>query len=70
MAPSRIAIGICAVLCLTISIIDVSDVSGTDLGVPGIEPSVGWGLWLTLAGSLVLSASVALRTQREPHPEH
>lgn len=65
VAPSRIAIGICALLALAISIIDVMDVSDTDLGVPGFEPSVGWGLWLTLVGSIVLAVSAVLMGRSE-----
>jgi hypothetical protein len=59
---AKIGIGICAALCLIISIIDVQDVAGTS--VLGIEPSVGWGLWLTLAGSIVLVAGIVLTAIR------
>ena len=59
---AAIGAGICALLALVISIIDVSDVSGTS--VLGIEPSVGWGLWLTLVGSIVLLAGVILDRAR------
>lgn len=54
----KIGIGICAVLALVISIIDVLDVTGTE--VLGIEPSVGWGLWLTLVGSILLVAGTVM----------
>lgn len=54
----KIGVGVCGVLALIISIIDVLDVTGTE--VLGIEPSVGWGLWLTLVGSIVLVAGVVM----------
>ncbi|MEA2123723.1 MAG: hypothetical protein QOI80_505 [Solirubrobacteraceae bacterium] len=57
-APSRIALGICAVLALATSIYDVIDVSGSDVGV--FEATVGWGLWVCLVGSVVLAAGVTV----------
>ena len=64
-APSRIAIGIIAILCLAIAIIDINNVNDTDLGVPGFEASVGWGLWVTAAGSVVLAVSAVLMGRSE-----
>lgn len=61
-----IGLAICAVLCLVISIIDVLDVTGTDLGV--IEAQVGWGLWLTLAGSIVLVVALVISRSQTTAP--
>ena len=58
----KIGVGICAVLALVISIIDVADVNGTDLGF--VEASVGWGLWLTLIGSILLVVGTVLTAVR------
>jgi peptidoglycan/LPS O-acetylase OafA/YrhL len=42
-------------LAVLVAIIDISDVSGTDVGLGGAaDVSVGWGLWVTLLGSIVL----------------
>jgi hypothetical protein len=42
-------------LALLVAIIDVSDVSGTDVGLGGAaDVSVGWGLWVTLLGAIVM----------------
>lgn len=64
-APNMFAIGIPAVLIVVIAIADISDVNGADLGVPGLDASVGWGLWLTLVGGIVLAASVAMGLMRK-----
>ncbi len=59
---AKIGIGICAVAALAIAIIDVLDVTGTDLGV--VEANVGWGLWLTLVGSILLVVAIVLDRAR------
>jgi peptidoglycan/LPS O-acetylase OafA/YrhL len=51
-----IGLALCAIGALAIAIIDVLDVTSAELG--GIEPSVGWGLWLTLIGSIALLATL------------
>lgn len=56
--PSRIGLGICAVLALAVAIYDILDVSGTEIGP--FEASVGWGLWLTAVGAIVLAAGVTV----------
>jgi hypothetical protein len=56
-APNKIALGVCGALALLISIIDIADVSG--------DISVGWGLWLTLIGSLVLIAAAVMAHMRK-----
>ena len=55
---ATIGIGICAVASLAIAIIDVLDVTGSDLGI--VEANVGWGLWLTLIGSILLIVALVL----------
>lgn len=57
--PSRIALGICGVLALTVAVIDVVDVSGTKAG--SLSASVGWGLWVALAGAVILIGAVLAR---------
>jgi hypothetical protein len=50
---ARICAGICAVLAVAAAIYDVSDVQDAGL-------TVGWGLWVCLAGSIVLALGVVL----------
>jgi hypothetical protein len=59
-----IVAGACGALGVLISIIDISDVNSSELGLTGIEASVGWGLWLTLAGSILLVVAVVLMRMR------
>jgi hypothetical protein len=47
---SRILMGICAILAIAAAIADISDVNSAD------APGVGWGLYLCLAGGIVLAA--------------
>jgi peptidoglycan/LPS O-acetylase OafA/YrhL len=56
--PRGIAVGIalCAFGALALALIDVLDVSTVNLA--GADPSVGWGLWLTLIGSTALLATL------------
>jgi len=56
---SRVVLGICGVLALATTVIDVIDVSGTEAG--SVSASVGWGLWLALAGAVLLLAAVVAR---------
>jgi peptidoglycan/LPS O-acetylase OafA/YrhL len=62
----RIIVGVCGALALIIAIIDIADVNGTDLGFPGIEAAVGWGLWLTLIASALLLVGAVLAATRRP----
>ena len=56
--PRGVAVGLalCAFGALALAIIDVLDVTTADLN--GADPSVGWGLWLTLIGSTALLATL------------
>ena len=56
--PSRIALGLCALLALAVAIYDIIDVSGTQIGP--FDATVGWGLWLAAVGALVLAAGVTV----------
>jgi peptidoglycan/LPS O-acetylase OafA/YrhL len=48
-------------LAALIAIIDIGEVSGTDTGLGGAaDVSVGWGLWVTLVGAIVLIVVSAL----------
>lgn len=58
--PSRLALAACAILALAICFIDILD--ARDAGIGAIEASVGWGLWLALAGGLVLAVGAVVRT--------
>jgi hypothetical protein len=49
-------------LTILIAIIDIADVSGKSSDV--VDLSVGWGLWLTLVGAIVLTVVSVLLTVR------
>lgn len=57
---------ICVVLALAVALYDVIDVAGTDLGP--IDASVGWGLWLTLLGTLGLAVALVAARRSTPTP--
>lgn len=66
-APSRVGVGVCAVLITAIAVMDVADVQDTDVGSflgGSIDVSVGWGLWLTLCGGIALLVAAVLQVIR------
>jgi hypothetical protein len=64
-APNKFALGVPGALCLAIAILDIIDVKDAidEIG-SGFEASVGWGLWMTLVGSIVLVAAAVMQFRK------
>jgi hypothetical protein len=56
-----IVLAIAAAVIVLIAIYDMTQVGDAADGVSGIDVSIGWGLWATLLGGLVLAADAVRR---------
>jgi hypothetical protein len=58
-----IGVAIAAGIIVLVAIIDIADVNRAigDIGVPGIDASVGIGLWLVLIGGVVALVGAFIR---------